>query len=170
MLDHIFNTKYEGLEVGSRRSADPMNEFDNTDELLAGAFPCIFSLGKAYNRRVGSLSYEQRNHMLKQFTLNPSRDRRLLGYISDAMKRLEVIQKAKTNIANNQKAIDQIHELLEKKDLNKLIEETKRDPESKHAKRLYRKIEPLLLLAGGNVMYGALESSRMQTTVCKMAQ
>ena len=86
------------------------------------------------------------------------------------MKRSEVIRNAKTNIANNQKAIDGIHELYERKDISQLIKLTREDPDSKEAKKLYRKIEPLLCIVGGNVMYGALESSRMQTTVCEMAR
>jgi hypothetical protein len=104
---------HKGIPVSQEQ---PISEFDGKDELLVGAFPHVFLLGNAYGRKVGSISFEQRNHLLKQFTMVPCRSRRLLGYLADALRRFEVIKGAKLRIAGNKKAVDKINEFVTQQD------------------------------------------------------
>ena len=83
------NKSVDGVKM--RCAATPANEFNSNDELLVGAFPSTFLLGKAYGRSSGNLSVAQRNHLLKKFTQVTARNKRLLGYLADVIRRFEVI-------------------------------------------------------------------------------
>ena len=87
------------------RTNVPVSELNANDELLVGAFPYIFMLGKAYSCATGGLSFEEHNHLLKQFTLVPAKDRCLLGYLVDIMRHLSVIKATKVKIAPSKKQL-----------------------------------------------------------------
>jgi hypothetical protein len=158
------------VTVGVHRSANPVSELKKDDVVLTGAFPEVFLLGKAYGRPPGALSYEQRNHLLKQFTLIPARNRRLLGYLADATRRLEVIRGAKLRIAGNKQAVERINAFIERANLSTDLQEAQKNPKGKVAKTIWKAIEPYLLLAGGNILYSALESSRCLTRICEQSR
>ena len=100
------------IEVKSYRSSDPVNEFNPTDELLTSTFPCVFPLGSCFKRSAGNLNNEQLNHLLKQFHMIPSKDKRLLGYLADIRRRSEVIKKAKMKITSNENSIELVNDFL----------------------------------------------------------
>ena len=80
--------------VKSYRSSDPINEFYLTDKLVTSTFPCIFPLGSCFKQSAGNLNNEQLNHLLKQFHMIPSKNKRFLGYLADIRRCSEVIKKA----------------------------------------------------------------------------
>ena len=57
--DTDYNSE-KGVRV--RHTLNSANEFDANYELLVGAFPSTFLLGKAYGRSCGNLSVAQINH------------------------------------------------------------------------------------------------------------
>jgi hypothetical protein len=168
LRDLFGTTKAKGVPVS--REEHPISEYDGKDELLVGAFPHVFLLGNAYNRQVGSISFEQRNHLLKQFTMVPCRSRRLLGYLADALRRYEVIKGAKLRIAGSKKAVDKINEFVTQQEFSTLMVEAKKNPSGSVAKNIWRQIGPFLQLAGGHVEYGVLQSSQALTRICEQAR
>ena len=90
----------------SFRAGTPVNEFNATDMLLGKAFPHVFLLGTAYGRCPGSLSVSQRNHLLKQFTNIPAKNRALLGYLEDVKKRHAVLRGVSVKVKGNIEAIE----------------------------------------------------------------
>ena len=170
ILDTLLGNIHNSTSIRSNRSKNPTHEFDSTDELLVGSFPCVFPLGVAYKRCAGSLTYEERNHLLNQFTMILSYSRCLMGYLADVMKRFSVIQGAKLHVAGNKDAIDGVHKFLERDNLQQLLYKAQKDPQGMDAKKLWREIEPFLRMAGGSIMYGALESNRCMTEICKQTK
>ena len=63
-----------GEEYGSCRQARPLNEFDKNDEGLCICFPSVFLFGRAYKQEPWKLTYEQRFHLLNQFTCHAAQD------------------------------------------------------------------------------------------------
>jgi hypothetical protein len=116
------------------------------------------------------MSFEHRNHLLKQFTMVPSHSRRLLGYLANALRRFEVIKGAKLRIAGSKKAVTKINEFVNQQDFSKLMGEAKKHPSGTAAKKLWREIGPFLQLAGGHVQYGVLQSSQALTRICEQAR
>ena len=128
----VDTTEPEGVKV--MRTNVPVSELNADDELLVGAFTYMFMLGKAYSHATGGLSFEERNHLLKQFTLVPGKDRCLLGYLADAMRRLAVIKATKVKIAPSKKAVENINSFMDSPDFFDLIEKAKLEPNGKESK------------------------------------
>jgi hypothetical protein len=170
ILQDLFGHQKANEAISVSREEHPISEFDGKDELLVGAFPHVFLLGNAYKRQVGSISFEQRNHLLKQFTMVPCRSRRLLGYLADALRRFEVIKGAKLRIAGSKKAVDKINEFVTQQEFSTLMVEAKKNPSGSVAKNVWREIGPFLQLAGGHVQYGVLQSSQALTRICEQAR
>ena len=72
MADIFGSGQPNDVTVGVHCSADPASKLNKDDVVLTGMFPEVFLLGKAYGCPPGALSYEQWNHLLKQFTLVPA--------------------------------------------------------------------------------------------------
>ncbi len=81
----------ENILKGTTRFPDKVNEFLAKDTALTATFPHIFTLGQSYKRAVGKLSTGQVHHLLHQFTMVPSQDRRLLAYLADSKLRFDAI-------------------------------------------------------------------------------
>ena len=57
-------TNFDSIDGARLKCSNaPANEFEASDELLVGAFPSVFLLGKAHGRSGGNLSVEQKNHL-----------------------------------------------------------------------------------------------------------
>jgi hypothetical protein len=69
----------------SQREADPLSDFRGEDKGLNTSFPHVFMLGKGYGRAPGGLNRDNIHHLLKQFTLVPAQDRRLMGFLFDVL-------------------------------------------------------------------------------------
>ena len=80
-----------GEEYGSCHQAQPLNEFGKNDEGLCSCFPSVFLFGRAYKREPGELTYEQRFHLLNQFTSHAAQDQHLIGYLHDVQQRFQTI-------------------------------------------------------------------------------
>ena len=161
--------KVKGI-IQSRRMAEPANEMNPTDELLTSTFPCVFPCGVAYNRRAGNLSNEQLYHLLQQFHLVPCTDSRLLGYLGDVKRRFEVIKNTHIKTPQMQKAQQKVNDFTERKDHAEILQKLKDNPEDPEAKRVWKEFRSILELIGGNVMYGALESSRCMSQTFETAK
>ena len=64
------------------REDDPLNEFEEMQDLLTGAFPTVFLLGKSYTKN-SLLNAEQMEHLLCQFTTSAARQKSAGGNKED---------------------------------------------------------------------------------------
>ena len=68
-------TDFDSIDGARLKHSDALaNEFEASDDLLVGAFPSVFLLGKACGGSSGDLSVEQQNHPLKQFMQVPAQN------------------------------------------------------------------------------------------------
>ena len=96
--------------MGPVKSMDPvvqpLNEFEKNDEGLCTCFPSVFLFGRAYKQEPGKLTYEQRFHLLNQFTCHAAQDWCLIGYLHDVQQRFQTIYDACAHVKSNQKAAE----------------------------------------------------------------
>ena len=111
-IDTYINQFPSSKDYCAARGMMPLSDFTNDDTLLGTAFPHVFLLGHAYKRAPGSLSVAQRSHLLHQFHLTPSRDRRLMGFLFDVQQRSLVIKGVKAHVDNNKRSIQVFKELM----------------------------------------------------------
>ena len=73
---------------------------------------------------------------MKQFTLVPARDRRLLGYLFDAKTRAEVINGINSQIRNNVKSVGGLYKFIDELKESNDLEEAIKDPNGDLAKQI----------------------------------
>jgi len=95
----------------SAREHEPLCEFTEMEELLTGAFPEVFMLGKAYNRR-SSLSNKQLEHLLLQFTNAAATNRGLLFYLYDVACRHTALKNVALKIWSDPQAFETYSNLV----------------------------------------------------------
>jgi hypothetical protein len=148
---------------GTRRSAEAVNEFTAGDAFCQ-AFPHIFALGKAYGRAAGKLNAAQRNHLLLQFTGVAARDRQLLGYLDNAVKRVRTIYGVNAHVQNNPKAVAAVTELFENPEKQKELLQAIKNPKGPERKKILQEILPHLRLSGKDVPYGFMDGAAGENT------
>ncbi|CAJ1952630.1 unnamed protein product [Cylindrotheca closterium] len=146
--------------VISHRCQDPINEFLPDDKMLACTFPRLFPIGKAYGRRAGNLNGEELNHLLKQFSMIHGQDRRMLGYLADVKRQFAVIKSASLKLSGNSDAISRVNEFMDRNDHQEILKTLQDDPDSPSAKKVWKRLKSTLTLVGGDIAYGALETSK----------
>ena len=153
----------------SYRNLHPVNEFEENDFAIAGAFPTIFLFGQVYCSQ-GSLSMTKTKHLLQQFTNIPARSRELLLVLFDQKQRHAVSQGISTNVkGNNRKQFDRYVEIVKSDKFKKLLCKAIEKPNSKAPKRVMKIITPILNISGCEVPYGPSERSLTITNICAMS-
>ena len=156
--------------VNSHRLDEPITEFMVSDYILGSAFPHVFLLGTAYDKKMCNLNDRERQHLLKQFTNIPAKSSRLLGYLHDVKKRFAVINGVRTHVQGNSKTIKSIKQLLDNANNQQLFEEAKKDPNGPLAKKIIAKVLPLLNVGGGRIAYGAVETNVALSKIFEMTK
>ena len=101
----------------------------------------------------------------------PSKDKRFLRYLADIKRRSEVIKKAKMKLTSNEKSIALVNDFLnENTNHSEILNILKKDPNSRTAKKIWKKFKNVLEIIGGDVMYGALESTKCTTQTFETAK
>ena len=117
-----------------------------------------------------NLNRSETNHLLKQFTNIPAQSRRLLGYLQDVKKRFSVINGVQTQVQGNHKTIQMVKTLLDDAEHQKMFKEAMKDPNGPLAKKVIRKVLPLLNISGGGVSYGAVETNVALAKIFEMTR
>ena len=147
---------------GTHREGQPLSDFDQSESGFVTSFPHVFLFGKGYGRLPANLSKQQIHHLLHQFTLVPSQDRTLLGYLFDVRQRANVIRGVNTYVEGNQTALKELARLLEDPEERKRLKEAIKTPHMSTSKAVLKKYLVHLRFAGKDVPYGAMQGTRFK--------
>ena len=150
---------------GARRWPDAVNEFVATEMVLTTAFPHVFTLGKAYGRAAGKMTHDMLRHLLHQFHMVPSKDRRLLAYLTDSKLRCGAVFGVQAYTRNNPKSLDVITNLINSKEEKQQLQYAISHPESDEADQVLRKYRPHFFFSGKDINYGAMEANKVKSFI-----
>ena len=147
----------------SERESDPVNEFDNAEELLVGSYPHIFMYGKGYpcSTRTKSedgnvetknrpINQKQIQHLLLQYTAHAARSHQVLYYLFDHEMRHSFMKNLSARIKNDPSSFQQYAELLSSPEWKAKIVKAGENPTSKVAKEVLSTILPILNFGNGD--------------------
>ena len=144
-----------------RRFENPMDELAEGDYGLCGAFPSVFILGRAYNRKSGPLTTYQRRHLLNQYTKSPGRCRPLLFYLFDLMQRFHTMRRMHTlNLKNDAWSMQEFKRLVDTGEIRQLLEEADGDYKCEAGKKILKLLRPITSFVGRGSYWGAFERSQ----------
>jgi hypothetical protein len=157
-------TKFPPVHNGNAtRSEFPCDDFqDKLDRSITTSFPHIFMLGKAYGRSAGRLSLKQRLHLLNQFTLLPSKNRSLVGFLYDLTLRIQIIDGIKAYVEGNPSSMEAIRHLLENIEEKAKLTKALNFPYQRESKLLINKYMKHFRFASKNVDYGPVEGANVK--------
>ena len=139
------------------RTNEKMNEFEEGDKCLTFAFPDVFMLGKAYNREKGSLTKNQRIHLMKHHTKVASRNHDLLAYIFDQFIRHDKLQRISHYAKGNPTKLKALQEMKNSEEFAKQLKEAMKNPKSRAAKEISKRVNDVLCSVNRNSYIGAME-------------
>jgi len=140
----------------------PLDDFEKDDRNLSTSFPQVFMLGRAYSRQPGRLSSDQRTHLLNQFHMVPSKDRRLLGFLFDIRQRSQVMDGVKAHVEGSRDSIVHITGLLKRPEERAKLKHAIQNPNTGSAKKILNKYLKHLIFSSKSVNYGVLEGSKLR--------
>ena len=161
---------YESGILYSKRLPGALNEFLGKDFVLTTAFPHVFMLGKAHKRPVGKYSQAQLRHLLHQFTLVPSRDRRLMAYLSECFIRHQAIFGVNSYLKNHPESGDKINRLLEDPVERQRLRDALEDIDGDLAERMTAEYKPYFHFSGRNINYGCMESDKLKAYILETSK
>ena len=127
----------------STREEDPVNEFQDMGELLIGAFPTVFVLGKTHDCR-SLLDAQQMEHLLLQHTHAAANNRQLLFYLFDCKSRHHIIQNMAAKVRKDPMAFQEYATLLRSDNFKTMVKEAALDPYSPQASKVLKLVLPVL--------------------------
>lgn len=160
VVEHQFAAKPKATVdevLQSSRSGVKLNEFELGDKCMVMAFPDIFLFGKAYGKKSGTLTKNQRLHLLQQFDRRASTNKDLLTFLFSQqirhgnVGRMSQYVKGHPDILNRLTKLRKLPEFEER--LNRAID----NPTKEDAKWVLQHINPLLSAGQKGAQYGALE-------------
>jgi hypothetical protein len=155
---------------GIPRHADPINEFTERESIVVASFPTVFMLGKSYGTSFGKLSDRRRDHLLHQFTMMPSKSRRLMLYLYDAVMRFRAIVGVNAHLHNCEFAVEAIRNLRDNKEERALLAKAIQHPDTRAASEYLAKYIRHFEFSGLNVPYGCFEGKKLKALVCEMCK
>ena len=158
-------------EAKSGRQCNPYNEFESGFEhyrMLGTTFPHVFMKGISYDKPVGRLSHKERFHLLNQFSLVPSQDRRLLGFLFDMLQRIRVMDGVKAHVISSRKSLRTIETLLTSPSARADLKTACENPDLPKSRGLLNKYLPHLKFASQNVPYSAVGGAKFEWYAMEM--
>ena len=161
---------YESGILHSKRLPGALNEFLGKDLVLTTTFPHVFMLGKAYRRAVGKYSQAQLRHLLHQFTMVPSRDRRLMAYLSECFIRHQAIFGVNSYLKNHPESGDKINKLLKDPVERQRLRDALEDIDGELAEKMTAEYKPYFHFSGRNISYGCMESDKLKVFILETSK
>ena len=111
----------------STRSDIPINEFQNNEYGLVGAFPDVFLYGRAYGHEVAGLSLLEREHLLLHYSGLAANCRELICYLFDQLQRHSTIGAVSATVRGTCKAYQRFSSLAASTDFELRLKSALRD-------------------------------------------
>jgi len=158
---------------GQQRQAVPVmrgdlvNEYGANDELLYGAFPDLFLLGRGLHAKYG-VSDKHTLHMLRQFTGVFAHSQDFIFLLFDQKRRHKVAQLVATRVKNSDKAFEGFMNIANDPEFEADLKKAKADLTGQEAKKVMRRILPFINLVGRDVPYSPVERSQASSKLHAM--
>ena len=147
------------------RSNTPLTDFSVDDFVISCSFPTVFMFGRAYHRSTGTLSFDQKNHVLKQYTAIPAKNRRLLFYLFDTIKRYKSICGVNAYVKRDRRSVEALGALIGDAAERSTIKRAAENPDDKESKAVLHKYLKHLRFAGKDIAYGPMEMAKLKSYV-----
>lgn len=148
----------------STRDEMPLNEFEQNDHILCGAFPHVFFLGNAYPSKKG-LTSDMVRHLLLQFTNLPATCSALLFFLFNQQCRHQNTSSMAVRVRTNPKTFEAFATTVLSDEFERKMRDAMSDITSTNARDVIRTVEPVLRVAGKKTPFGAMESSRVMSHI-----
>jgi hypothetical protein len=144
-----------------RRSANPVNEFEDNERLIAGAFPHIFLFGSLYGNkyRRGVLPIKCRHHLFFQYTTRPARCKELILLLSNQILRhsnLQSISLSLKTAGGRNEAVKEFFDFVNSDDFDEAIRDACDNPMDPCAQRITAMLLNSVLLTNIDAPCGLL--------------
>lgn len=137
--------------VTVQREATPVNEYGGNRELIMGAFPSVFFLGKGI-QSTGSVSRRHVRHMLLQFGGHVAANERLLLLLFNQLLRHEAARDVALAVKSHPGRAAEFHRTVNTLAFREALKNAKNKPgKSKEVKDILKQVRPFLQLSGKKV-------------------
>jgi len=141
----------------ARREATPVNEFSDGKAARCAAFPATFMFGSPYDNNKGPLTERQCRHCLLHCTKRPARERQFLFSEFDKQQRHRNCLEVHLKMLASKGEFKELAEDLRRRNFQRDLKAATRDPGGPTARRLLRRIGPLLQQTGKKTPLGTFE-------------
>ena len=121
--------------------------------------------GRAYHRSTGTFSFDQKNHLLKQYTAIPAKNRRLLFYLFDTIKRYKSICGVNAYVKRDRQSVKALGALIGDAFERSTIKRAAKNPDDAESKAVLNKYLKHLRFAGKDIAYGPMEMAKLKSYV-----
>ena len=140
----------------SERDAEPLNEFEEMQELLVSAFPTVFMFGITY-KNDSLMNPKQMEHLLLQYTNSAATNRELLFYLFDCQSRHKILHNLSAKIKKDPEAFKEYSKLVRDDEFQEKIREAALAPTSDVAKEVLNVVLRVLTIGSrGHFVAGSL--------------
>ena len=147
------------------RSKKPLTDFSEDDFVISCCFPTVFMFGRVYHRSTGTFSFDQKNHLLKQYTAIPAKSRRLLFYLFDTIKRYKSVCGVNAYVKRDRRSVEALGALIGDAAERNTIKRAAKNPDDAESKAVLRKYLKHLRFAGRDIAYGPMEMAKLKSYV-----
>ena len=137
---------------------EPINEFEENDQLMYSAFPHLFPLGRGL-RKNGSIPMKDMRHMELQWHGKFASCLRLLFLFFDQWQRHITCQSIQTTVRSNKLSMDIFSQMVADPEFLNQLEKAKNNPNHPKSMELLAKITPHLSLVSKKVPYSVAARS-----------
>ncbi len=160
VLETLLPKVFKSFELHIKTTSNtPFSEFDQNDQLLLGAFPVVFLLGKGCLRKSGCTP-GFKLYSSTQYDNRGSDDAKFQFIMFNQTQRHTAAQTIKSRIVGNSKTIKNFISLVNSEGIAEKIQHARDNPNLKSSVSLLRQIMPSVKLGGSLVPFGPIERSR----------
>ena len=143
------------------QAKDPLNEFEENDNLLYSTFPQLFPLGSGL-RRSGTVPEKDIQHLLQQWSGHFANCTIFLFFLFDQFQRHSAARQVHAYVYSNQTSMESFSKLISHPTFLKQLEDARKNPDTPEAKQLVSKITTHISVISRKVSYtNAARSSSM---------
>jgi len=145
-------------------SSIPINEFESNDELLMGAYPILFLLGKGCLKKSGCTP-GFKMYVNTQYDNRAAKDCKFQFTMFNQSQRHIAARTIQAKVTGNSKTIQKFIKLVNSSDFPDRIIESHKNPTSKSSMQLLKEMMPAVKIGGSVVPFGPVERLKTLTSL-----